>query len=368
MELFQVLQKCVVALLVAIVGWLACVALCASVTIQRHVFYLHRLPIWWSQKLGIPESFGFLHNQVLPLRLSTSDGEKLYAWLVTPLALYARNEQAFLSQTSRHQDNSDIAMRLLRNPESKLVIYFHGNAGTVGQTRRTDAYRMVTSGVSERAHVLAFDYRGFGYSSGTPTETALIDDALSVIKWATTVGGVPTDRIVILAQSLGTGVASGAVHALIQEAPDTRFAGLCMCAAFTDAPSVLYSYRVAGFVPLLYPLKLIPSFQSWFSDRILDKWPTRQRLESIVKDSHRVRLTLIAATCDEVVPWYNTDNLFYAVIDRVTESGSNREVVDEISDITDLSEGGSVQQWKDGERCIRKVIVRYGGKSCFAHL
>ena len=365
MGIFQAAQKGVAALFVAAAGWLACVGMCASVTIQRHLCYLHKLPIWWRQRLHVPESFGFLHNQVLPMHIPTSDGDKLYAWLVSPLALYAQHEKDFLCQTTRYQDDSDIAIKLLNDPKSQLVIYLHGNAGTVGQTRRTDAYRMITSGSSEQTHVLAFDYRGFGYSTGHPTEAALIDDALSVIKWARTVGKVSTDRIVILAQSLGTGVATGALHAIIKETPTIKFAGLCLCATFPDAATVFFSYRLGGIVPLLYPLRLLPSLQTWLSARIRDKWLSRQRLGDIVRVGMDFRLVFIAATCDEVIPWKNTQELFHAVVAEATETGNDADEIDEITQITDLEEGGETQEWKAGQKCIRKVIVKYGGKCCY---
>ena len=127
------------------------------------------------------------------------------------------------------------------------MIYFRGNAGTVGQTRRTDAYRMIASGTTRRAQVLVFDYQGFGHSFGFPAEAGLTDDDPSISKWATTIGKVPTERIVLVAQSLGTVVASGAVE---KESTEAVFAGPN---AFTDAPTIFSSYKAGGFLPVLYP-------------------------------------------------------------------------------------------------------------------
>lgn len=361
MALLVIAQRVLVTLVGIAAGWILCVALCASTTIQRHVSYLHKLPIWWSQKLNIPESFGFLHNQVLPLRISTSDHEKLYAWLITPLALYTHHSDEFHAQTARKQNESDIAIRLLQRPESRLVIYFHGNAGTVGQTRRTDAYRMITSGSSESLHVLAYDYRGFGHSSGNPTEPGLIEDAVAVIKWANDVGKVPTERIVLVAQSLGTGIASAALDTLLKEDPDTVFAGVCLCAAFTDAPSVFVSYKIGGYIPLLYPLTLVPSLREWLTARIRDKWQTWRRLENIITHSHTLRLTFVAATCDEVIPWQNTERLFYGTIRKTVGNGLSTEQIDGFCSIDELGEGGTIHEWTSGSIILRKVIVRYGG-------
>lgn len=358
----DVLKGCVEILVAVTAGFFGCVALCTSTFIQRHVFYAHKAPIWWGQKLDTPESFGFLRNQVLPLRISTLDGERLFAWLVTPLALYAQHEDAFLAQSPRAADISDIAVRLLNDTESRLVIYFHGNAGAVGNTRRTDAYRLITSGASGTpAHVLAFDYRGFGRSSGHPTEAGLKEDALSVIRWATTVGKVPTERIVLLAQSLGTAVASAALNAIVTDNPSCQFAGIIMCAAFTDAVSVLISYRVGGYLPILAPLKAMPAVKRWFTARFRDKWETGKSLENIVRTSERLRLTFVAATCDEVVQWKNTEGLFYAILHRLADAHSSRDDLEGLCQVKDLDGGGTVHEWHQGNKVVKKVIVRYGG-------
>lgn len=362
MELSDVLKACVEILFAATAGFFGCVALCSTVFFQRHIFYAHKVPIWWGQKLEEPESFGFLHNQVLPLRIPTSDGERLFAWLVTPLDLYAQHEDDFLSQSPRYMDANDIAVRLLNDPESRLVIYFHGNAGAVGNTRRTDAYRLITSGLAgNQVHVLAFDYRGFGRSSGHPTEAGLKEDALSIVRWVTTIGGVPTDRVVVVAQSLGTAVASAALNAILNDDPRTRFAGIVLCAAFTNAVSVLTSYRVGGYVPVLAPLKAMPLVEQWFVARFCDKWETGKSLDNVVRLSEKLRLTFVAATCDEVVRWQNTEDLFYAALSRSVDRHGHREDMEELCQVKDLGSGGTVHEWQRDGKLLKKVIVRYGG-------
>ncbi len=54
--------------------------------------------------------------------------------------------------------------------------------------------------------VLAIDYRGFGGSSGTPSEAGLLHDAEAAYRAARAKGYAPAD-IVVLGESLGSGVA-----------------------------------------------------------------------------------------------------------------------------------------------------------------
>ena len=156
------------------------------------------------------------------------------------------------------------------------------------------------------AHVLAFDYRGFGRSTGSPSEHGLITDAISVIEWALKVAKVSPDRIILIAQSLGTGLATAAAHHYINKEPMISFAGLILCAGFTDSPSALMDYSIGGFLPLLGPLRASGKLQAWFRRQIKDTWKTEDRLAELVSKSERLRLTLVHATSDDVIRWEQT--------------------------------------------------------------
>lgn len=144
---------------------------------QGHVVYLHKIQMTWFKDLDIPESFGFLRNQVTPFFIKSPDGQHLYAWHILPIELYRQHEFALTAEpsgfisdiTSRH------AFKLLRDDlNANLVIHMHGAAGTVGSGYRVPNYRALSAGQPNKIHVLTFDYRGFGRSRGTPTEQGLI--------------------------------------------------------------------------------------------------------------------------------------------------------------------------------------------------
>jgi len=59
-------------------------------------------------------------------------------------------------------------------PDAPLMVFFHGNAGNITE-RAAAAAELAKRGVS----VLVFDWRGYGKSTGTPSEGALYDDALA---------------------------------------------------------------------------------------------------------------------------------------------------------------------------------------------
>jgi abhydrolase domain-containing protein 12 len=97
--------------------------------------------------------------------------------------------------------------------------------------------------------VLAIDYRGFGKSSGVPTESGLIHDGVTAVEWAINVAKVPPSRIVILGQSLGTAVSSGVAEHFAQQG--VEFAGVILVAGFSNLPTLLSQYSAAGFIPVL---------------------------------------------------------------------------------------------------------------------
>ena len=369
MDAASVVKKVFWGLIAAGGIWMGCVLLSIKAWVQRQVFYAHKVPIWWGQQLDKPETFGFLKNQVTPFRIPTQDGQRLYAWLVTPLRVYARNEFALTNDASTLSENIQDrqAFKLLTSdPSSRLIIYFHGNAGTVGQTRRTEAYRMVSSGASDTIHVLAFDYRGFGNSTGSPTEEGLIVDAVSVIRWAIEAAHIPPSRIVLVAQSLGTALACAAANHYIDREPKVEFAGIVLCAAFTNAASVFLNYSVLGCLPLLAPLRRSTTLSIWFARQVVDSWKTSDHLTSLIKNSDFLRLTLIHATSDDVIPSTQTERLFHLAVSTVENEGLSPQAVDDRTTTIDLDEGGWVQSWEADQKLIRQVIVKYGGKSDLA--
>jgi len=66
-------------------------------------------------------------------------------------------------------------------------------------------------------NVLTIDYRGFGDSTGTPSEPGLISDARAAWDWVLEKNGGDASKIAIVGQSLGTGVGTGLVGQLAAE-------------------------------------------------------------------------------------------------------------------------------------------------------
>ncbi|KAF7559683.1 hypothetical protein G7046_g4475 [Stylonectria norvegica] len=303
---------------------------------QKHFIYAHKIhTLYWSN-INNPQKWGFARpcylftltdvalsshieyvgNQVTPFSLKTSDGETLYAWHVMPLPLYLQNEAAVEAQAPGFcQDFTKTeSFRLLKDdPESRLVLYFHGNAGHVAQGWRPGSYHCLTD--TSSYHVVAIDYRGFGHSTGTPTEAGLIQDASTIVDWAIDVAGIPASRIVLLGQSLGTAVVSGVAEKYVLQG--VEFAGITIVAGFSDLVSLLTGYRIGGIFPVLAPFRAWPQLLALFNSFIVEKWHSADRLANIVRHTKtRLRINLIHARNDGDIPYTEDDKLFRAAVNE----------------------------------------------------
>jgi fermentation-respiration switch protein FrsA (DUF1100 family) len=105
-----------------------------------------------------------------------------------------------------------------------VFLYFHGNGGSLRW--RDERFRAL---IADGSGLVALSYRGYGGSSGRPTETGLTEDAATAYSFA--VAGHPAERIVLWGESLGSALAIALaaekpVGRLVLEAPFTSAAGV----------------------------------------------------------------------------------------------------------------------------------------------
>lgn len=88
-----------------------------------------------------------------------------------------------------------------RSARSPLILYWGGNAEEITSF-------VVDAAVTwPRWSVVAVNYRGYGESTGVPSERALFEDALLVTGWAMSHLNCDLDKVVLIGRSLGSGVA-----------------------------------------------------------------------------------------------------------------------------------------------------------------
>lgn len=221
----------------------------------------------------------------------------------------------------------------------------------------------MSDGSTSNIHILAPDYRGFGYSSGFPTEEGLIIDGIATVNWALHVAKIPPRRIVIIGHSLGTAVTAAVVEAFAKNR--TEFAGVILISGFTELPKLLTSYAIGGWVPLLAPLRRSPKVQKLFFSYVVDSWPSATRIANFVRMSRRIRLFIIHARNDYEIPYTQSHELFAAAANATTPAGMGEGLLNRMKarNTVDMGDGAFISTWKaGGNKIIREQIVGYGGK------
>ncbi len=137
-----------------------------------------------------PQAWGLDYENVF---IPTEDGQKLHGW--------------FIPNTR----------------SSKVLLFFHGNAGNISHRRESIEifYRLGLS-------VFIFDYRGYGKSSGKPSEAGTYADARAAWRYLTETRKIAPANIIVFGRSLGGAVAT-------KLASEVRPAGLIVESVFSSA-------------------------------------------------------------------------------------------------------------------------------------
>ncbi|PTN10318.1 alpha/beta hydrolase [Nitrosomonas aestuarii] len=159
------------------------------------------------------------------------------------------------------------------------VLFFHGNAGNI--SHRLDYLPMFRA---LKLNTFIFDYRGYGQSSGTPTETGTYEDAIAVWQFLTESKGIASQEIILYGESLG-----GAVAAWLAAQKDPAM--LVLTSVFTSVPDLAET-----IYPWL-PVRWIARFD----------YNTLRHLESI-----NCPVFVAHSPHDEIVPFSHGRHLFHA--------------------------------------------------------
>ena len=165
-----------------------------------------------------------------------------------------------------------------RRPTMGHLLFCHGNGGNVGD-RVGSAALLSALGFD----VLMFDYRGYGTSTGRPTELGTYRDARAARAALVTRTDVDATRIFYLGESLGGAVA-------LQLAIEAPPRGLILQSSFTSIRDVARHHY-----PLI-PRRLIP-----------DAYPSIHRIGAL-----RAPLLLLHGDHDQTVPLILGQELFNA--------------------------------------------------------
>lgn len=227
---------------IAVIGYVLFAALLYFT--QARLLYLPNIP--GRDLMVTPDAYGLVYENV---EFETADGETLHGWF-----LPAGDAQG-------------------------TVLILHGNAGNI--SHRLDTLR-IWHGLGFNAFI--FDYRGYGQSTGRPSEPGTYRDARAAWRYLTETRGLRADRIVLFGRSLG-----GAVAAYL--AVQVRPAGLIVESTFTSVPDI-----AADVYPWL-PGRWLSRFQ----------YPARELITQV-----RRPVLVVHSPDDEIIPFRHGQALYAA--------------------------------------------------------
>ncbi|KAM5129962.1 protein ABHD12B isoform 1-T1 [Mantella aurantiaca] len=217
-----------------------------------------------------------LLNHTTNFYLTTDEGVSIGVWHTVPAS---RGEEA------RGKDRRWFEDSLA--DDNPIIIYLHGNGGTRAVDHRVQLMKVLSKA---GFHVLALDYRGFGDSTGEPSEDGVTHDSVFLYEWVEARShGNP---VCLWGHSLGTGIATNAARKLQEK-------GNAADAVILEAPYT--NIRDAGaYHPFGKIYHLYPGFEYFFLDTFAlsnHVFPNDENVKSMTSP-----LMILHAEDDNVVP------------------------------------------------------------------
>ncbi|MCY7332217.1 MAG: alpha/beta hydrolase [Pseudanabaena sp. CAN_BIN31] len=204
-----------------------------------------------------PETVGIKFTNV---QIKTKDNVNLTAWFVPA------------------KDNDRIG--------KGVILFCHGNGGNISNRV---SYLPIFKELGLATFL--FDYRGYGKSEGSPTESGTYSDVEAAWQYLTQEKQIPPQKIIIYGESLGGAIASYIAQTTSLQDLQNTAGGLILASTFTSI-----SDRASELYPFL-PIRWL----SRFSYNSIDRLPTI-----------KIPVLIIHSTDDEIIPFNHGDRNFQA--------------------------------------------------------
>jgi len=134
------------------------------------------------------------------------------------------------------EDEERIELWRLPKSSARVAIIFHGNAGDVGNFFSYQKY-FESIGITS----YGFDYRGYGLSTGWPSERGLYLDAQAVTNYVMQREKIKSDSLILVGVSIGSGAAAHAAN-------EFDVGTLVLFTPFTSMPDAIQATPVLGIL------------------------------------------------------------------------------------------------------------------------
>ncbi|XP_072292788.1 lysophosphatidylserine lipase ABHD12-like [Eucyclogobius newberryi] len=165
----------------------------------QQVVFMYRIRLPYFVDLSQPADFSL--NHTVNMYLTPQEGISLGVWHTVPEHQWKEAQGKDLNWYQKSLGNG-----------GPIFIYLHGNTNNRAAPHRIGVSKILST---LGYHVLVPDYRGFGDSTGQPTERGLSTDALFLYNWVKARSG--NSPVVFWGHSLGTGVSTNIAVKLLEK-------------------------------------------------------------------------------------------------------------------------------------------------------
>lgn len=237
---------------------------------QRSLVYPSNFPAGSRTEVLTPDQFGIDDFEVIGLQ--TPDGEKLHSFLL---------QQRQSSPKEKERGDSDEPNEVMaRRP---TVLFLHANAGNMGHRLPLAAVFYKRFG----CNVLMISYRGYGLSTGEPSEVGIRIDAQTALEYIRKHPILKDTFVIAYGQSIG-----GAVAIDLASRNPTKIGALILENTFLSIPEL-----IPHVLPPIRP----------FTFLCREYWPSGISIKKIGKQTP---ILFLSGRKDELVPPIHMDTLY----------------------------------------------------------
>lgn len=211
------------------------------------------------------------------------------------------------------REGSVISARMFENRAARYTILFsHGNAEDMG-----DLTDLLEEFKRQGFSAFAYDYSGYGTSTGRPSENAAYRNIEAAYEYLVTTRGIPADRIIVWGRSIGSGPS-------VYLAAARKVGGLVIESGFTSAFRVVTRIRLLPF----------------------DRFDNLQSLQRI-----SCPLLVIHGKNDEIIPFRHGESLYRSF------SGKKMHYWVDGAGHNDLGQVAGTAYWETAQQFARMLDV-----------
>lgn len=184
-------------------------------------------------------------------------------------------------------NDCEIYYTYINNNKDTLFLFAHGNSGNILNRISSPNIQFLL----KYGSVIMFDYRGYGCSTGNPSEQGIKQDTLTIWNHIIDKLGYTPHDVILYGESLGCSCVSWLVYNLMNENKDIP-RGIIMQSGFYSLKRIV--------MDMLHPL---------FGYLVLNEFDNSKYVKVIKRKNRDYPILLFHSKCDEVINYSHSQKL-----------------------------------------------------------